>query len=541
MALFAVGMWLFLYAMPRYGDDIGYLHLFQRWFADRGVFDTDEGVSFSAGFPWRELADTWVFRFYDDNARLAMFFSPLFMLFPKWAGATVMALLLLVTVRVSLAVAGIDWHRSALVPILLVLVMAVLPWRDGLSELVFQLNYIPATACAILLIAWLKNNEAVKQEASPAVCVMAFVFGFLTGWWHEGIALPVGCGLIAVVAVRGIKFERRALWASVGLVAAGVSLFLVPGMRARIARTDAPSFGLVELAYFVMAAWPCLLTLIWAAVHCVRARFGRNTADRLVIFGVVSCVVSLAIALRSGQFLRAGWWAYFITCVLAVYLARTGFPKFWERYSLRNSLIWAPLLTITFIQFGVSDCYALRIRHIAGERLRAWRESHGRAYFADISQSSDIPAICGFLPYYGWHTDIYYESLRLCDINPAAFGGYDDLWGVVPEALRDVDRDSGEPVPGGSGVRSLDGYLFVDEEGAVGQELARNDCSVSDWEMMIDYGSGPRPVRVRQVSFRSERDGRRFSYLDPALGWRDAHFGQLRAISPGMRFVAPDR
>ena len=59
--------------------------------------------------------------------------------------------------------------------------------------------------------------------------------------------------------------------------------------------------------------------------------------------------------------------------------------------------------------------------------------------------------------------------------------------------------------------------------------------------MMVDYGSGMRPMRVKQVSFRSEGDGRRYSYFVVGLGWKDAHFRDVRAISPDMKFMAPDR
>lgn len=537
VALFAVVMWLFMYAMPRYGDDIGYLHLFHDWYADRGLNDTDEGIGFTSGFPWREIADTWTFRYHDDHARLAMLVSSPLLLAPKWVGVTVMTILLMVAFRATLAISGIDWRRSALVPLLVVLMAAVLPWRDGLTELVFQLNYIPGTAFTMLLLVWLRKRQAY----GAAVCMAAFAFGLLAGGWHEGIALPAGCGLLAVYLLEGKGRDRRTLCAAAGMLTATALLLAVPGMRARMARTEAPGLGPVELIYFIMAAWPCLAVVVWGAVRAIRARLRKAPIDRLMVFGLVGIMVSLAIALRSGQFLRAGWWAYFMACVMAVYLLRTGYPAFWSRYTWRNSAIWAPLLALTFVWLGYVDCYALRIRQIADRQLSEWLVAPGRSRFAAITQFSDIPAICGYLPYSGYYTDIYYESLKFCAADPDEFGGYDSLWGVVPEALRNVADASGEAVPGGSGVRIKDGYLFMAENAGMERELRRNDCSVSDWEMMVDYGSGMRPMRVKQVSFRSEGDGRRYSYLVVGLGWKDAHFRDVRAISPDMKFMAPDR
>ena len=99
-----------------------------------------------------------------------------------------MTILLMVAFRATLAISGIDWRRSALVPLLVVLMAAVLPWRDGLTELVFQLNYIPGTAFTMLLLVWLRKRQAY----GAAVCMAAFAFGLLAGGWHGGIGLPAG-------------------------------------------------------------------------------------------------------------------------------------------------------------------------------------------------------------------------------------------------------------------------------------------------------------------------------------------------------------
>lgn len=537
VVLFGAAMWLFFYAMPRFGDDIGYMELFRGWYAERGISDTESGADFSAGFPWRELTGTWTFRYYGDHVRLAMFASTFLLLFPKWLGATLMTGLLLVAFYASLSLAGTDRRRSPLVPLLAALLILVLPWRDGLAELVFQLNYIPATAFVMLLLLWLQR----KGKDNGLSYLLAFLFGLFTGWWHEGIALPVGCGLAAVCVSRSNPGGRRTLYAAVGLIVAAGLLFMVPGMRARVGRTPAPHIGAVGLFYFLTAAWPCLLVLVWISVRYVRRGLRRLVNDPLMLFGVVSMTVSLAIGLRSGQFLRAAWWAYFITCVLTVCLLHTAEGSFRDVYNRKNILIWAPLFAVALAQIGTADYMALRIRRIADDQLRAWHAAPGRSRFADVTEYRDIPAICGFLPYSGWHTSIYYESLKFRDPEPETFGGYTSLWGIAPEALRRVTADSGTPLAGGSGIRMKEGYLFMYENDRMSGELSRNDCSVSDWEMSVDYGSGPRPVRVKQISFLSEGDGRRYSYLVPQQGWIDAHFRSIRAICPEMKFMAPDR
>lgn len=167
-----------------------------------------------------------------------------------------------------------------------ILFWAAFPWYDHFQSIAFQLNYIPPSILACLIITRLSRRSALF---TAALC-------FITGWWHEEFGIAVGAYILvdAVISRR----DRRTACGLLAATALGVALAMAGGLASRI--IDALTTGgyvrqPLGTVRFLTQLWPLWLAIMLHAVALLRRRADRKylsiAVPSLAAAIVVACLV----------------------------------------------------------------------------------------------------------------------------------------------------------------------------------------------------------------------------------------------------------
>ena len=529
MLVFAVMLGVYMIGMPKSGDDYWYMNGLQAWYMGQGILYPDGGGDvFSYGIPWDAIRSIWEHHYLTDNLRLANLVAPVVLLFPKWMGSGIAVLCLLVGFYKFGKISGIDMRRSALVPLGIVLLTFVMPWRDMMGGVDFQLNYFISTWLSAILIsrAFSRNDKG----RSGGITV-GLLLGLLLGSWHEGFGLPVACGLTgSAVMDKGMR-RGDVYGAVVGLLTGSLYVLSGPGMISRMTDQVGSGVEILSSGFVLYVGLPSIAIcglFVWA---WRRIGFRRIVHDPLTVFCLVSGAASCVIMVSTASYCRGGWWFYLMLCFLAVYLLRKGGVM--SEYTVRNVVLWVPLLVVAYVHLGACGYYTVKLRGEIKRQFDEWVSAPYRSRFGSLAQLSDYQWTCGYISVGVTHLPLYDAPVAwlthdITDTSHYFDGGYADMRGGIPEALRYVKADSGRmvcevsgDVPGIEGLQEKDGYLFMKEAGDFEEELRRKDISCS-LRMLEINGDKARPYW--QVSFVSEGDGKRYSYFRPQAGWYKSHF-----------------
>ncbi len=543
LIIFLVGVGFYFIGTPRTGDDYGFLVFFKPWFDSQPELINEQGITmvdkggnfFKYGFPIDEYVETIKNRYNGDNFRLSNIIAIFFLIIPRWIGPLITLLLIFLIVRESFRMSDLDPDSSPLMPIYLGLFTILIWTGDALNEFDFQVNYIWGVFVAVMLLRCLRSQ---KRGTLSSV-----ILGVMMGWWHEGLALPIIVGLVAMCIVSR-ECRQKKYYVAIVAMAIGLGFQVVsPGTHGRI-DSEFASLTFIfsvesvkniarETALFCMALVLSLVTSL-----CVGWR--RVFADRVILFLSVSSLVSLTIMCSTGVFCRGGFWMYYAVGVVIIRLLSIVLPHFSSCYNWKNIAMGFPLLLLVYTHWGYVAYYSIRFNKIVNEQLSLWLQHPGETRFAEVLPLQEMPLMCGYLPSAKDFT--YFDRIKYYyapDIKKR-YGkevfGYGEMMSLIPERLRDVTDNSGRAIPGGSPIREYMGLLFMPETEFVTQFLNKNGLSRWKFTITCDYGKGYVNRSVYLTSFISEADGKRYCYVEPIVIWYVAHFKSVKRISPDMTY-----
>lgn len=234
--------------------------------------------------------DHWTY----DTGRLAnMATAPFLSLFPRsvFSLASILALFLILISGISLSKSPWLSGRAA---IWILIVSFVIPWFEFLFTIVYASNYIWCAALGLLFF-YLFINDRFLSSAVPLIFI-----GVLTGWWHEGMSVPLLCACACYIAFPGIRVTRRR-WFMLGGLLTGI--LIIAGMPAFRAMTGDRVSHLVKSVWIEtminVLAYNCcfyIYLLLLLAAFIRRSVRRRLCADRqaqalllaIGVFGIVS-------------------------------------------------------------------------------------------------------------------------------------------------------------------------------------------------------------------------------------------------------------
>lgn len=110
-----------------------------------------------------------------DNIRLGNLLILFFLLLPKWVGSSIMTLLWVYGVMDALKLSGIDWYKSALVPLALFLWTFGILWSENYGVMDYQFNYLFSLAVAMWLLRFLERREWGEGSMGWRAAVASFL------------------------------------------------------------------------------------------------------------------------------------------------------------------------------------------------------------------------------------------------------------------------------------------------------------------------------------------------------------------------------
>lgn len=511
IAAFAVLLGMFLIGTPKCSDDWWFMVPLRGWFDAGGIAVPEGGGDFiHAGFPFREILDAWHERYSTDNARLGNMAVSVFLAGPKWLGSGIALAAWVYVMCAGLRMAGIDLHRSPLVPVYLALLGLLMPWRDQMGSMVYQFNYILANALCVLTLCLMPLcGKAGLRLAGLFVCSL------LAGAWQETVSVPVLAGLCAFLTLRDFR-RSPALWTAIaGMVCGVIWIIANPAHLERLSEAGSSPVGTDRLVKAVAYTAPYWIFLSMSvSVKAIRRKILR---DPFLIFAVTSGFVPFLISLAVAGDSRLGWWSDFISVTGIVYVMRIGFKSFGTGYSPKTVLLSIPLFVLMSIHWMAVDFYVFEIRksYLGGIADCEWS---GRDWtFARVIGRGDMPSIClgvpgpGIFTYGAFGPGLYYSS----GVRPHNVG-------FVPEELRRAETSAGVPLEGNLGARRIGDYIFYPAGGECGTNKA---CPYT-----VGTDRGNIGKLGWKVAFTSETDGRRYYYVHLFIGGIEAHGSHVTSL-----------
>lgn len=178
-----------------------------------------------------DVTSTIATHFEIDNGRLGNDLGIVFLTFPKWLTASIMALAFLLMFCLCSNIAGIT-KKTFYNAVLVLAVMLLLPWTHFMFVTMFTANYMVSSVVFLWVFALYCNDRIGSWW-------VAAVLGVLVGAWHEqfGAAmLAVVCG-VAAICRRG-RASRVDVSMAAGLILGLVYLYMAPGTGVRMDDTE---------------------------------------------------------------------------------------------------------------------------------------------------------------------------------------------------------------------------------------------------------------------------------------------------------------
>lgn len=503
LGFFIIVLGIFLMMMPKHTDDYNFMYFLEPWFASQGIDVPENGGSFlKAGFPWKELVDSWQNRFYKDNSRLGNMLVIIFLCLPKWLGSGVALLCWTYAMIATLRMLNIDIRRSALVAVAVILWGFFMPWRNYMSSMVYQFNYLLATFINVIMLQMLCNRNLRGTLALAGFGIVSF----LAGAWQEAFSIPILCGLgLLYICFRECR-NKKMLICCICIILGIVWILISPGHRRRAGGAIPEFLDRISLMYLIKAGMTTLI--YWAYVGMVIFGIVKNKikiygagADKLNIFLLSSGFVSCLLVFIIDSDARVGWWSTFAGIAGIITLCRKYRPALAHAYPEKAIIFLTPLLLLLAVHFITVDYYVFKIRDLYLNGLYQYTKNPNGQIFSKIYDRNNIPLICGNMP-----DMIIFTS---GNTHPAKYYRRDSsqkYMSFIPEELRYADISKGSAIPGSMNLRRYNGRYFRLLEDTTGYVY-------NLYPAHFDYGHGPVTHLVNGYQFTSQSDGRTYEYI----------------------------
>lgn len=494
VALFAAANYLIYMLYPLVGDDL--------WYAERFFDYVRHGAG---GFPWREIAYTVADHFEGgDNVRLANIVLLPLLALPRWMAAIVPAGAVGALLLGSARLASSDRRLPSLLMLTAVAVCLsfMLPWQENFFQLCFALNYVvPAAMMVWFLVAFFRGGGYFPETTTGAHGrlwrQMALLNAMLLGAFNEAVSLPTLTAVIIVIIFFPTFRSRRVGLLTLALI---IGVLYVVVSRVTILSFDRSQMdthsGLAEVVKVVKLQVPLVIFIAALMVKGLRCGWRSIISPVYLAYIVVALVsIVLNIIFQRGERIS----------VPAHVASICGFLNVFSGVRLRA---WLRALLVGAGVAILAVHYVVAVRVTAAVQ-RQWTDivdivmAPGGPPSHYIFSELTIPESESM---WAWRKPgILINGWMMTVINrEAGRAGYQGPFvGVVPEGLRHVTADSGEPVPGGTGIRKLGKWYFSPYS--------------ESWPWVVRGKMGPftKDIHFRVYNFMSEADGREYFYMHP--------------------------
>lgn len=400
--LMAIGAGVLDYFRPVFGDDLSFWAFLGR---ENYVVPNRRTISFILA------------HIEGCNGRLFDYMGPIVVdLLPRWLQAVLMGGM---TGLFFFAMLLSTRHRGSAAVLFLAIILAVMPWWDGMLMHVCQFNYPWGTTfCLLFLWFFFHGKERYGRWTLAGITLLAL----FAGATHEqtGVAMSAAMLLYAAIGKRYKQFTKPQRWLMAGLLFGAFLTVAAPAIWHRAAQ-DSFHWPGWKLAITTLPIYMILLVVM--AIRNKRLKFSPE--DRTMF---IAASVAAVIAIASGIPGRTGWFSEAISLVL---LARMVPARHW----VAGLEACSTVLAICFIaaHYAVAIKYQARAYDEHLEMQRQFIESEDGVVYMDYQQRYDVPWITLYRvrgvypPYDTWSATVlsrtYADGIKRPLVLPAAFKG----------------------------------------------------------------------------------------------------------------------
>lgn len=270
--------------------------------ADYDMWDIREAPIEDFGQVWQSIANHWIY----ENTRIGNIVLIMLQPLPRTVSTVLCGVLIALMLWMIYATARMDTRRRPLLWTAagVMLLWCALPWYNHFQSLAYQLNYVPPSIFACLVVMMARGRGSIAA---------AIVVSLIAGLCHEGFA----CVLLAFLAVMFIcerSLRQRLVAMAVGLVVALV-LALMGGTGVRMAASAGMEHTPLKylINTYIITLWPLWLAIFLTVltVFVYRRRgidagpFRRRMAP---LYAAALCGVAMTAVLAGSA--RFFWPAY---------------------------------------------------------------------------------------------------------------------------------------------------------------------------------------------------------------------------------------
>lgn len=524
---FIVLIGIFLIFMPKYMDDYWFMINLNDWFYKQNIPDiTMGGNIFKEGIPWKQIFETWEFRWSHDNGRLGNIIATILLLCPKWVGSSICLCAWIWCMQLSFELTNIKIANSPLVSAAIILWTLLLPWSNHMGVMVFQFNYLIPSALSLYLIKYLNllsiSNPKIKRNRKDPKRYLyvfwAFFLGLIVGWWHEGFSIPVAFTIL--IFYFFFKQDRNIfiIFSLIGLFIGILILVIAPGTKLRAAYNDDVEIGfLMKASRIIIYNVGYYLYLFVLLMTTAKIKIRNLFRDKTVLFCLISGIFPILMATQFISEARVTWWTQVISIIGILYTLNKYWGKYWRVYRINNLFLIIPALIFIYAHLIISDIYVIHINKVTKEGIQSYITNPEKSNFGDVVTAYDLPMITLRMP------DVAYSG----DLNHSA--NFFEKWtgkktfNIIPQDLRYIDSQSGRPLEGNLNARVKNNLVFF-EAGKISVQNASFPF------IECDFGNGYKNVYSSVFTFRSEKDGKNYIYVNIVPIWSDRYYRNIKGI-----------
>ena len=406
----------------------------------------------------------------NDNNRLSNILDPIFLQFSPWKQLfpLITGAMVAFTMAVSARFAAIRAPRSSVLAYFLAGIILFLPWRNNMFVWDYSLNYIWTGTFSLGLIRCIFHLNEGRAYFWGAVILAA-----LTGWFHEGFAVPVGTGMVAVALLRRGKVSWHYWTVFAVLVAVCSAALFCPGM---LNRFDDQAGRQDELEWWIIFADLCLVLVatLLAAGGLFCREWRRRMATPAFVMFFISMAVGAALSIVVLHQPRSAYWPQLCALISIAVMLRPWLGRLAS--SMTGRVLAAALAMLTLAQ-GVTSCvWQYRLKQEFDVIMKGFETR--QTLFYDFIMPEDITEFTlRFTTRASWIT---YFQFRCID-NYFGREGH----AVVPVDLKDASEENSQQVPGNLNLRRKGNAMWLPAM-TEKEELTLNG---SDFEVTLKDGT----------------------------------------------------
>ncbi len=428
LAIVSIGFALLFMLMWPYHDDLWFYGSLCRY---------SGGDGWQCGpHLWHGYVETIREHFLYDNFRLSNIVATALLPAPRWIAMSLTSAAMIVAVIAMCKICGVGSRHLLRATVLLCALTFYPPWSDQMFSMIFSYNYTWGTMWFSLGLYLFKANRL------PGI-IGTMALGIVTGWWHEGFAVPLLCGLCILLVYPGRRDFRHFSY----LVGLAAGLYLVTLSPLFFNQSTGYAANFMQRLSLSTAIRHFLLFVEITAIFIMIARghLRRLLRDELAVCLTVVSIAAYGIGIIGGT-LRSGFAGFIAEGMLGVVLL--GYVHMHLQRTLRVTLLATAWIFMT-AHFAAAAYHMARTTGMVHEIISDYtsgKTDKAGAIFAPIQYEWEMPwYVAGKVS-----TKVFYDKCTRSDINAMQPHG---AFYIIPADLKDYTAGLGRIVDVSSGLR----------------------------------------------------------------------------------------